>query len=57
MVGLGDDDPVFSDGVVTSVGAPIGMVVADSIATAYKAVSYIEKECIAYEDLPAIIIN
>ena len=41
--------------VVTSVGAPIGMVVADSIATAYKAVSYIEKECIAYEDLPAVI--
>ena len=34
LVGLGDDDPVFSDGIVTSVGAPIGMVVADSIATA-----------------------
>jgi len=55
LVGLGDDDPLFSDGVVTSVGAPIAMVVADSIATAYKAVSYIEKACIAYEDLPAII--
>lgn len=55
LVGLGDDDPLFSDGVVTSVGAPIGMVVADSIATAYQAVSYIEKKCIAYEDLPAVI--
>ena len=55
LVGLGGDDPVFSDAIVTSVGAPIGMVAADSIATAYKAVSYIEKECIAYEDLPAII--
>ena len=34
---------------------PIGMVVADSLATAYKAVAFIEKECIAYEDLPAVI--
>lgn len=55
LVGLGDDDPLFSDGVVTSVAAPIGMVVADSLSAAHKAVSYIEKECIAYEDLPAII--
>ena len=28
LIGLGDDDPVFSDGVVTSVGAPIGLAVA-----------------------------
>lgn len=55
LVGLGDDDPVFCDGVVTSVGAPIGMVVADSIPTAYHVVSFIETECIAYEDLPAVI--
>lgn len=55
LVGLGDDDPIFSDGIVTSVGAPIGMVVADSIATAYHVVSFIENECIAYEDLPAVI--
>lgn len=55
LVGLGDDDPLFSDGIVTSVGAPIGMVVADSMATAYQAVSFIEKECIAYDDLPAVI--
>ena len=55
LVGLGDDDPIFSDGVVTSVGAPIGMVVADSMDTAYQAVSFIENACIAYEDLPAVI--
>lgn len=55
LVGLGDDDPVFSDGIVTSVGAPIGMVVADSIATAYHIVSFIENACIAYEELPAVI--
>lgn len=55
LIGLGDDDPVFSDGIVTSVGAPIGMVVADSIAAAQHAASFIEKECIAYEELPAII--
>lgn len=55
LVGLGDDDPVFSDGVATSVGAPIGMVVADSIPTAHKVIAFIEKECIDYEDLPAFI--
>lgn len=54
-VGLGDDDPVFCDGVATSVGNPIGMVVADTLATAYRAVSFIEKNCIAYEDLHAVI--
>lgn len=55
FVGLGDDDPVFCDSVVTSVGNPIGMAVADTLATAYRAVSFIEKECIAYEDLNSII--
>ncbi len=55
LVGLGDDDPVFSNGVVTSVAAPIGMVVADSITAAYQAVAFIENECIAYEDLHAVI--
>lgn len=55
LVGLGDDDPVFCDGIATSVGAPIGMVVADSIATAYHAVAFIEKEGLAYEDLHAIV--
>lgn len=55
FVGLGDDDPVFCDGVATSVGAPIGMVVAESIATANQVVAFIETEGITYEDLPAII--
>lgn len=55
LIGLGDDDPVFCDGIATSVGAPIGMVVADSIATAYRAVAFIEEEGIAYEDLHAIV--
>ena len=55
LVGLGGDDPVFCEAVVTFVGAPIGMVVADSIDTAKRAVSFIEHECITYEDLPAII--
>jgi xanthine dehydrogenase/oxidase len=56
MIGLGDDDPVFSDGLVTSVGAPIAMVLAESIPVAKEAVEFIEKECIAYDDIsPAVI--
>jgi xanthine dehydrogenase/oxidase len=55
LIGLGEDDPVFSDGVVTSVGAPIGLAVAESIATARDAAAFIENECIAYEDLPAVL--
>ena len=55
LIGLGDDYSVFSDGVVTSVGAPIGMVVAESIKLAKEAAAFIEKECIAYEDLPAVV--
>ena len=55
LIGMGDDDPVFSDGVVTSVGAPIGLAVAETIATAREAAAFIEQECIAYEDLPAVL--
>ena len=55
LIGMGDDDPVFSDGVVTSVGAPIGLAVAETIATAREAAAFIEKECIAYDDLPAVL--
>ena len=54
-IGMGDDDPVFSEGVVTSVGAPIGLAVAETIATARAAADFIEKECITYDDLPAIL--
>ncbi len=55
LIGLGDDDPVFSDGLVTSVSAPIGMVLADTIPCARDAAEFIEKECIEYDDLPAVI--
>jgi xanthine dehydrogenase/oxidase len=55
LIGLGEDDPVFSDGVVTSVGAPIALAVADSIAAARAAAAFVEQECIAYEDLPAVL--
>ncbi len=55
LIGMGDDDPVFSEGVVTSVGAPIGLAVAETIATAREAAEFIENECISYDDLPAIL--
>jgi len=55
LIGLGEDDPVFSDGVVSSVGAPIGLAVAETIAVARESAAYIEKECIDYEDLPAVL--
>jgi xanthine dehydrogenase/oxidase len=55
LIGLGEDDPVFSDGVVTSVGAPIALAVAGSIAAARAAATFVEEECIAYEDLPAVL--
>jgi len=55
LIGLGEDDPVFSDGVVTSVGAPIGLVVAETLATAREVASFIEDVCISYEDLPAVL--
>ena len=55
LIGLGEDDPVFSAGVVTSVGAPIGLAVAAALATAQAAAEFIERECIAYEDLPAVL--
>ena len=55
MIGMGEDDPVFSDGLVTSVGAPIALVVAEEVVTAKRAAEFIEKECIHYKDLPAVI--
>lgn len=55
LIGLGGDDPVFSEGIVTSVGAPIGMVLAETMMCAREVVEFISKECIAYEDLPAVI--
>src|SRR5581483_11600090 len=55
LIGLGKDDPVFCDGVVTSVGSPIAMVLADTVACAREVVEFIGKECINYGDLPAVI--
>ena len=40
---------------MTSVGAPIGLAVAETIAAARAAAAFIETECIAYEDLPAVL--
>lgn len=54
-IGLGDDDPIFADGVATAVGMPIGLIVADKIGTAREAATFVENECIAFEDLPAVI--
>ena len=55
LIGLGEDDPVFSDGVVTSVGAPIGLLVAETIEAARAAAAFVEGECLAYDDLPAVL--
>lgn len=55
LIGLGEDDPVFSEGRVTCVGAPIGLAVAASLATAKAAATFIEQDCIAYTDLPAVL--
>jgi xanthine dehydrogenase/oxidase len=55
LIGLGEDDPVFSRDIVTSVGAPIGLAVAVTSAAARDAAEFIEQECIAYEDLPAVL--
>jgi xanthine dehydrogenase/oxidase len=55
FVGLGDDDPVFCDGLATSVGAPIGMIVAETIPAAREAARFVEEKCIKYEDLPAVV--
>jgi len=55
LIGLGEDDPVFSKDVVTSVGAPIGLAVAATIITARAAAEFIERECIRYDDLPAVL--
>ena len=55
LIGLGDDDPVFCDGLVTSVGAPIGLAVAETLRSAREAATFIEQECITYTDLPAVL--
>lgn len=55
LIGVGDDDPIFSEDVVTSVGAPIGMVLASSPRLAEEIAAFVENDCIAYKDRPATI--
>jgi xanthine dehydrogenase/oxidase len=55
LIGLGGDDPIFSDGVVTSIGAPICLVLAEKHLTAKRVAKHVANECITYEDLPAIV--
>jgi xanthine dehydrogenase/oxidase len=55
LIGLGDDDPVFAAGLVTSVGCPIALAVAEDVPTAKRAAEFVEQACIRYEDLPAIV--
>ncbi|WP_406698075.1 molybdopterin cofactor-binding domain-containing protein [Singulisphaera sp. Ch08] len=54
LIGLGFDDPVYSPGIVTHIGAPVCLAVARDRATAKRAAEYIRHECLKYEDLPAI---
>lgn len=55
LLGLGEDDPVFADGVATCVGAPLAMVLADTVATARAAADHVQREEIDYVDRPAVL--
>ena len=54
LIGLGLDDPVFSPGIVTHVGAPICLAIARDRSTAKRAAEFIRLESLKYEELPAI---
>jgi xanthine dehydrogenase/oxidase len=54
-IGLGGDDPVFCDGEVTCISAPIALAVATTRAVAGQAAAYVQSQCVVYEDLPAIV--
>ena len=55
LIGLGGDDPVFFDGEVTCVGAPVALAVADTRKTASAVAAYVGGECVVYDVLPAIV--
>ncbi len=55
LVGLGEDDPVFSEGVVSAVGAPLALVLAASASTAREAAAWAEREGVVYQELPAVL--
>jgi xanthine dehydrogenase/oxidase len=54
-IGLGGDDPFFFDGEVTCMSAPIALAVATTRLEAEQAAAFVGAECVAYEDLPAIL--
>ncbi len=53
-IGLGFDDPIYSPGVVTHIGAPVCLAIARDRATAKRVAEFVRHECLKYEDLPAI---
>ncbi len=54
-IGLGGDDPIFFEGQVTCMSAPIALAVATTLTIAEQVAAYVGSECVAYEDLPAIL--
>jgi len=54
-IGLGGDDPIFFEGEVTCVSAPIALAVATTRTVAEQVAAYVGSECVAYEDLPAVL--
>lgn len=55
IIGLGGDDPIFADEKVICVGQPICLVLAEDKILSKRVAEYVGKECITYEDLPAIV--
>ncbi|MFO0825617.1 MAG: molybdopterin cofactor-binding domain-containing protein [Gemmataceae bacterium] len=55
LIGLGGDDPIFFEGEVTCIGAPIALAVAHDRRTAEEAAKHVGTECVVYTDLPAIV--
>jgi xanthine dehydrogenase/oxidase len=55
LIGLGGDDPIFFEGEVTCVSAPMALVVATTVAVAEEVAEFVGSECVIYEDLPAIL--
>ncbi len=54
-IGLGGDDPIFFEGEVTCVSAPIALALATTRAVAEQAAAFVGSHCVIYENLPAIL--
>ena len=54
LIGLGGDDPVYFEDVVTCIGAPVALAVAETRKAAEAAAAHVAAEGVVYEDLPAI---